>query len=124
MTRLLLVAMGGAVGSAARWGMTVAVHRVLPPNFPWGTFFVNIAGCLLFGLAAGFVEGRDAAGTATRLLVLVGILGGFTTFSSFGWETFELLREGLLLRAALNVMGQTVAGVGAAALGWVLVKSF
>jgi CrcB protein len=109
--RLLWVALGGAIGSSARYLLDGAVYRVLPPTFPYGTFTVNVTGCLLFGLVFGIAEQRMAVGTVTRTFVLIGILGGFTTFSSFTFETLQLLRDGEWLRGAVNVVGQVLGGL-------------
>jgi CrcB protein len=112
--RLLLIAVGGAAGTLARYGLDGLVYRVLPPTFPYGTFIVNVAGCFVFGLAIGLAETRFVVGPTFRGLVLIGILGGFTTFSSFTYETFTLLRGSEVLRAAVNAIGQV--GLGLAAL--------
>ena len=109
--RLLWVALGGAIGSSARYLLDGAVYRVLPPTFPYGTLTVNVTGCLLFGLVFGVAEQRMAVGTVTRTFVLIGILGGFTTFSSFTFETLQLLRDGEWLRGAVNVAGQVLGGL-------------
>ena len=109
--RLLWVALGGAIGSSARYVLDGAVYRVLPATFPYGTFTVNVTGCLLFGLVLGIAEQRMAIGTLTRTFVLIGILGGFTTFSSFTFETLQLLRDGEWLLGTLNVVGQVLGGL-------------
>jgi CrcB protein len=109
--RLLWVALGGAIGSSARYLLDGAVYRVLPATFPYGTFVVNVTGCLLFGLVLGVTEDRFSVGTAARTFVLIGILGGFTTFSSFTFETLQLLRDGEWLRGTVNIAGQVLGGL-------------
>lgn len=108
--QLIAVALGGAVGAAARYLLGGAVHRLIPGFFPYGTFVVNVVGCLAFGLLAGLAESRFVIGPAARAFVLIGVLGGFTTFSSFIFESFELLRGGQILPAAANVAGQVIIG--------------
>jgi CrcB protein len=78
----LLVAAGGALGATARFLLTDLVHRVTSPFFPWGTFIVNVSGCFVFGLVAGLGDARGVVTPNVRAFVLVGILGGYTTFSS------------------------------------------
>jgi CrcB protein len=109
--RVLLVAAGGAAGSVARYFLDGVVYSYLSPTFPYGTFVVNMTGCLLFGLLIGVAEDRLAVGTATRTFILIGILGGFTTFSSFTFETVQLLRAGQWLRGTVNVVGQVFGGL-------------
>jgi fluoride exporter len=119
----LLVALGGALGATARFIVAGLVHRVASPFFPWGTFAINVTGCFVFGLIAGIADARGAIGPATRAFVLVGILGGYTTFSSFAFETFELLRAGQVPAAIGNTVGQVVLGLAAFWVGWVLTRT-
>ena len=100
----ILVGSGGFIGSVLRYAMGGAVHRLLPfSTFPYGTFAVNAAGCLAIGFLAGLAEARQLIGPELRLFLFIGILGGFTTFSTFGYETFGLLQDGEHLRAAVYV---------------------
>lgn len=108
--QILLVGIGGAIGAVARYLLGGAVHRFIPGFFPYGTFVVNVIGCLAFGLVVGLAESRFVIGPAARAFVLIGILGGFTTFSSFIFESVELLRGGQILPAAANVAGQVIIG--------------
>ncbi len=116
----LLVAAGGALGATARYVIADLVHRVASPFFPWGTFIVNVTGCFAFGLVAGVADARGAIGPSTRAFVLVGILGGYTTFSSFTFETMELLRAGQVPAAVANGVGQVTAGMLAFWAAWTL----
>jgi CrcB protein len=116
----ILVAVGGALGSMARYGLTVLVSRYMPPSFPYGTFIVNVVGCLVFGLVVGFAGDRVGIGTPGRAFILIGILGGFTTFSSYTNETFVLLRNGQGLAASLNIVGQVAIGLAALWMGYLL----
>jgi fluoride exporter len=119
----LLVGAGGFAGAILRYGTNVFVLRHFPAStFPWATFSVNLAGCLLIGVAAGLAESRQLASTELRVFVMVGLLGGFTTFSAFGFETFALLRNEEFLRAAVSVGVQVVAGVLLVWVGYALAK--
>lgn len=120
--KFLIVAAGGALGSAARYGISHAAGLLLPVSFPFGTFIVNAIGCLVFGLIVGFAEGRGTLTPAARLFWLVGVLGGFTTFSSYAYDTAVLARGGSLPLALVNTAGQVVVGVSFLCLGWWLTR--
>jgi CrcB protein len=109
--RILYVALGGALGSTARYLLDGAVYRILPATFPYGTFVVNLTGCFVFGVLIGIAEDRLVVGSAARAFLLIGVLGGFTTFSSFAFETVQLLRGGEAMRGASNVVGQVIGGL-------------
>ncbi|MEJ0058952.1 MAG: fluoride efflux transporter CrcB [Terricaulis sp.] len=115
MTQFLLVALGGAVGSMARYGVGLAAAR-LGVGFPWGTLCVNVVGGLLMGLLAARVGPQDEN---ARVLLGVGVLGGFTTFSAFSLDTVRLL-ETQLGAALLYVVASVVLSIGACWLGLVL----
>jgi len=119
---LLLIAAGGALGSAARYLLTQFVHRTTGTLFPLGTFIVNLVGCLVFGAIAGAAEQRLPLAPQLRAFLLVGILGGFTTFSSYAFESYALLRDGQLLAASVNIVGQVVAGLAAVWVGFALTR--
>ncbi len=123
MRALLLIGAGGFVGSVSRYLVSGWVHRGTG-TFPWGTLTVNLGGCLLIGLLAGLAETRQLLTGEVRMAVLVGVLGGFTTFSSFGYETFALLRDAEGVRAALNVTLQLAGGLLAVWLGDRLAQLF
>jgi len=110
-TQTLLVAVGGALGSVARYWLDGAVYRLLPATFPYGTFIVNVTGCLAFGLLIGVAGDRLTLGSPARALLLVGLLGGFTTFSSFAFETFTLARQAAWTLLVMNVGGQVLLGL-------------
>jgi CrcB protein len=115
----LLVGLGGFVGSAARFLLIGGVQRLCGPcAFPLGTLVVNTLGCLLIGMLAGLPESRQLLGPSQRLLLTVGVLGGFTTFSTFAIETLELGRAADWARAALNVSSQVGLGLIAAWAGY------
>jgi CrcB protein len=111
---LLLVGSGGFFGSAARFAISGLVQRLAPSAlFPWGTLAVNLIGCFLIGLLFGWGETRQLFSAQSRLFLLVGVLGGFTTFSTFGLESINLLRDGEMLRTLTYVLLHIVVGLGA-----------
>jgi CrcB protein len=118
MTGIILVGVGSFLGGILRYGLSLWVHRVLDnPWFPYGTLAVNVLGCLIIGLLAGLAETRAALSSQVRLFLFVGILGGFTTFSSFALETFSLARDTQNAAALANVGAQLVLGLLAVWLG-------
>jgi CrcB protein len=120
----LLVGSGGFVGAVLRYGMSGMVHRLIPLTiFPYGTVAVNVVGCLLVGAVAGLVESRQLFGPEARVFTLVGLLGGFTTFSTFGYETLLLVRGGDYLPATTNVGIHLVVGLASVWLGFALASS-
>lgn len=119
---LAWVALGGAAGAVARYVAAGLVHRVVPPTFPWGTFVVNVAGSFVFGVLAGLMEQGFLTSSPARLFVLVGVIGGFTTFSTFTFETFMLIRDGEFLRAGLNAAGQVIVAFLALWSGFTLAR--
>ncbi len=96
------------------------MQRAAGAGFPWGTFAVNAAGCLLFGLIWSLAEHRLALSSELRTIILLGFLGGFTTFSSFAFETVQMLRDAEWLAAFGNVAGQNLAGLAALFVGLAL----
>jgi len=108
--KYLLVATGGALGSVARYALDGLILRLASPYFPSGTFVVNAVGCLIFGVIIGLADGRSLLTPVGRLFLLIGLLGGFTTFSTFTFETFTLIRGGEYARGALNAAGQVIVG--------------
>ncbi len=120
MIRLLAIAGAGALGALARYGLTGTAQRWFPTGFPGGTLVVNLVGCFLLGLLATLGLERLTLSPTTRTAVLVGFLGAFTTFSTFGYETLVLLREGDLSRAGLNVALSVGLGIAACWVGVVV----
>jgi len=117
---LLLVGIGGALGSIARYAFSTFVQRMTPTLFPVGTFAVNLVGCVTFGILVGLAQERFLLRPETRAFLLIGVLGGFTTFSTFAFESFELLRDGQFLWATVNMAGQVAAGMIGLWAGYVL----
>jgi fluoride exporter len=112
--KLLCLALAGALGTVARYGLAGFVHRINGANFPWGTLVVNLTGCFLAGLLWALFENRWPVTGETRVLVLVGFMGAFTTFSALILETSELMRSAEWMVAAANVAMQN--GLGFVAL--------
>jgi CrcB protein len=115
--RTLLVGAGGFVGATLRYALGGLVSRHVAPEFPWGTLLVNLSGCFLIGLLAVLTEERGPIGPSGRLFMMVGVLGGYTTFSTFGYETLSLIREGSHALAAANALGQLLLGLFAVWVG-------
>lgn len=121
LIQLALVAAGGALGSVLRFLAAGAAHRLLPALlFPVGTLAVNVAGSLAIGLVGGLAESRSFLTPDLRVFLLTGVLGGFTTFSAFAFETLGLGLDAAWGRVALNVGAQLVLGLGAAVVGYAL----
>jgi CrcB protein len=120
MANLVAVGIGGALGSIARHGIGVAIARLSPARVtPYATLTVNLAGCLAIGLLAGLVASNRLTLTPSmRAFVFVGVLGGFTTFSSLGLDTFTLAHGGRTGTAALNLAVQVAAGCALVAAGY------
>lgn len=116
------VAAGGAIGSVLRFWITSGVYAVFGRSFPVGTLTVNVLGCLVMGLLYVLLLERMAVGPEWRAALLIGVLGGFTTFSSFSIETFNLIEGGELFTALLNVMLNVLSCVAATWLGVVLAR--
>jgi CrcB protein len=123
---LLLVALGGGLGAVARYGLGGWIHDITGTGFPWGTAVINVSGSFAIGLIVQYLTGI-AAPPEWRAFLAIGFLGGYTTFSSFSWETVMLLRDGQWQRASLYMtmsvflsLIATIAGLSAASL--ILVK--
>jgi CrcB protein len=111
------------LGSIGRYLVGGWVHRALPfSSFPVGTLVVNLAGCFVIGVLGGLAAGRQLFGADLRAFLMIGVIGGFTTFSSFAYETLALARDAELGRALGNVAAQVVLGLAAAWLGDALVR--
>ncbi len=115
MTYAWIIA-GAAVGAPLRYFVGTRFD-VATGTFPWWTFTINVSGCFLIGLVLGLSEERGWFSREARLLLVTGLLGSYTTFSAFGWETFDLLREDAVVRAALYAGGSVVLGVMATIAG-------
>ena len=119
MEDLFIVILGGGIGAGCRALVSRASARFLGDAFPWGTHIVNLAGCFCIGLFLGIAE-RGLVGRRFKPLAVTGFLGGLTTFSTFAYETIDLLRKGALLKAAANFALDTGGGLALAGLGLVI----
>lgn len=117
MQELALVAIGGAAGSVARVIISSLALRSLPLGFPWGTLAVNLIGSFVFGVIVGIGSNRGGMSVNERALLLSGLLGGFTTFSAFSFDTVQLFTQGFQGRAFISIIGQVVLGAVALWLG-------
>ena len=124
LVTLLFVGLGGFTGSVLRYGAGEWVQRFAGDSaFPYGTLFVNAAGCLTIGILAGLTESRDLLSEDARSFLYVGVLGGFTTFSAFGYQTLTLIRDGHTAMALANVGLQLALSLGAAAGGYLAARA-
>ncbi len=123
MLKLLAIGLGGFLGAITRYGLSGLVHQYAKSSFPLGTLVVNVAGCLAIGGLMCLVEERAFFAPNVRLFLLIGLLGSFTTFSTVGYETFELLRTGSIAWAVLNALANMLLGLLAVMLGWLGVRA-
>lgn len=105
MEKYLFIGLGGFLGSIARFGLASLVQNRTESLFPYGTMAVNIIGCFMIGLLMTLFQERFVVSQNIRLFLIIGILGGFTTFSSFSYDTFALMKSGNVLSAGLNAGG-------------------
>jgi CrcB protein len=118
LNKVLLVGAGGFIGSVLRYAIGGLVQAAAPTStFPYGTLVVNVTGCFAIGCISQLVEAHGALGPGARATLVVGILGGYTTFSAFGNETVNLLRDGQPLAAGVNVGAHLALAVCAVWLG-------
>ncbi len=122
MYKLAIVGLGGCIGAIARYVLSGLIHRLLGSAFPWGTLVVNLMGCFLIGVLMVFSEDRVLIAPETRLLLGIGLLGAFTTFSTFGYESLELLRDRQLLYFAMNLLVSVAGGLAAVWAGRLLAR--
>ena len=122
LKQILIVLVGGGCGAVARFIFTTLVGSKFGVDFPFGTLFVNVIGCFIMGFFMMLTTDRFIVATNVRLLITVGFLGGLTTFSSFGFETMQFLREGNLFGAFLNAGLNMFAGLLAIWFGFIMEK--
>lgn len=120
---LLAVALGSALGGCLRYLATLGVNALIQHGFPWGTFAVNVAGCLLIGILHVLIVERGGGTETLRLFAMVGVLGGFTTFSSFSLETLLLVQQGALGRAVTYVVASVVVCLVSSVAGMALARA-
>ncbi|MCK5002903.1 MAG: fluoride efflux transporter CrcB [Gammaproteobacteria bacterium] len=117
MKTILFIACGGAIGAVLRYGASLGVYSLLGRGFPYGTLFVNITGSLLMGVLSILMLERFNVGPEWRAAILVGLLGSFTTFSTFSFETLNLLEQGDMMRAMANIAFSVIVCLAAVWLG-------
>jgi CrcB protein len=119
---LLLVGSGGFLGSICRFLSSRYIQSSFPSAFPFGTFFVNISGCLLIGLIYGFSEKNSLFNSGWKMFLTIGFCGGFTTFSTFANENLALLRDGAYFHFAVYTVLSVILGIGATFTGVIITK--
>jgi CrcB protein len=117
MKMILLIACGGALGAVMRYGASLGVYTLMGRGFPYGTLFVNVSGSLLMGLLSIIMLERFNIGPEWRAAILVGLLGSFTTFSTFSIETLSLLEQGDMTKAFANIVLSVVVCLAAVWIG-------
>ncbi len=122
MARYLVVLFGGGIGALARYLLGTAIMQRFGGRFPLGTFIINVTGCFLIGILMTLLTERLQPHPYWRLLLVVGVLGGYTTFSSFEYETYSSVRDGAVVLGLLNILGSVVFGYLAVWLGVLLAK--
>ncbi len=122
MHKYLAVMTGAALGGLARYTIATFITARFASRFPWGTFAVNITGCFLIGLISTILIERAQSPAIWGLFLVTGILGGYTTFSAFGWETVQLSRQGEHLFALANILTSVIAGYAAVWLGVIIAR--
>jgi CrcB protein len=121
MTKIILLAAGGAAGTLLRYALSGVTYRIMGGIFPWGTLAVNLTGSLAIGLLWGVFEVENLS-PQMRNFLFIGVLGGFTTFSTFALESFNLLRDGEIKLALSSIVASNVIGVALVFSGFVLSK--
>jgi fluoride exporter len=122
MQQLLLIGLAGLIGTLCRYGLSELITKRFGETFPTGTLIVNILGCFCAGVFFYFFIEKSSVGEMVKTTVMIGFLGGFTTFSSFGLQTFNLVREGQVFWAATYVVLSNAIGLGSVWLGYSLSK--
>ncbi len=117
MIKILIVGLGGFAGAVARYTLSDWVQRLAKGDFPFGTLIVNVLGCFLIGILMGWVQARQDLSHHLRLLLTTGVLGSFTTFSTFGYETLALLEKGDLKLGLANIAANLALGILSVWLG-------
>ena len=109
--KIFLIALFGAIGTLARYGLQGVVQVRMGTTFPYGTLLINLTGCFLLGLIGQFTLNRMVISPDWRVAIAVGFFGGYTTFSSFGWETAKMLEDGEWMRASTYVGASVIVGL-------------
>lgn len=120
---LFIIGSGGFLGSIMRYLVQISVEKSILSSFPWGTFAANVAGSFIIGIVYALADKGNLLGTEWKMFLAVGFCGGFTTFSSFAYNNFNMLKDGVYGQLLLNVFGSLFFGILAVYLGIILVKA-
>lgn len=118
----LYITIGAVAGAPLRYFLQGRVQELTGAGFPWGTLVVNVTGCLLMGLLLTLAEDRGALSREARLLLVTGFLGSYTTFSTFGWESYALIQDRELIQAGTNLLLSVAVGLAAVWAGAVIAR--
>ena len=124
MQKTIFIGLAGLTGTLLRYWLAEFVARRHGETFPWGTMAVNLLGCFLAGAIFHFTEERSVLSAEARTIILIGLLGGLTTFSSYGLQTFALLRDGAFGLAVLNIAASNLLGLGMVWVGYTIFRAF
>ena len=122
MTKIIYIAAGGAIGTVLRYSISGLTYRFFSGVFPWGTLAVNLTGSLIIGLLWGFFEIENISSNV-RNFIFIGILGGFTTFSTFALESLNLFRDGEVKLALTNILASNILGIVLVFLGFIIARN-
>ena len=123
--KVLLVLLGGALGTGCRYWLSTFIYSVVEkPSFPYANFIINVTGSFIIGILAELFEARGPVSPTVSAALLIGVLGGYTTFSSFSLETFSLMRDGEIWLALVNALGSVLLGLVAVWIGVRLAQLF
>jgi CrcB protein len=120
--KYFLIALGGALGSMARFWIGSTIANRMGTRLPYGTFFINIMACAIIGFSLTFLASRTGLSPAWRFLVPIGLIGAFSTFSTYEWETLSTIRNGAFLMAALYALSSLIFGLAAVWFGAMLAE--
>lgn len=121
MATIIYIAIGGAIGAILRYSISGYIYRNFDETLPWGTIAVNLIGCFIIGFLWNIFEDMTHSPN-TRIFIFIGILGAFTTFSTFGLESLHLFREGEIKLAVLNILISNIGGIGLVVIGYYALK--
>lgn len=124
MLKYFLIGTGGFIGSVLRYWTSINAYKIFGEKFPYGTFIVNVIGCLLIGFIAEISENRFLITPEVRTFLMIGFLGGYTTFSTFGYETFLLLQDKDYITAFSNILFSVILCIASVWIGTFIAKLF
>lgn len=122
MAKLIIIGLGGFIGAVGRYLITQYFFQTSTSDFPVGTFIVNILGCLVLGMFMYYAQNSDVFSSHMRMFIAIGILGAFTTFSTFSYETVALFNEQKVMLAMANIVGSIILGIFSVWLGYSMLK--